>query len=214
MSISLIVQRLYLVGMVKQPTAEQTEFQMSNEDFPALPGTQLNDLMSSSSSQQLNLNHSIGGGSNVVNSGDGLDCPNGSTRDLDGKTLHHMSGDMQNDSSAQDKAFKRGIQTSPDGMLMTNNRIDEFFIILFLSLTLYFYTKQNTTGIVTNIPASMVNNQFGMVGLLTFIRAAESNPNLVTLAMGQDLTGLGLNLNSQENLYPSFGGPFSDQPSR
>lgn len=70
------------------------------------------------------------------------------------------------------------------------------------------------TGIVTNIPASMVNNQFGMVGLLTFIRAAESNPNLVTLAMGQDLTGLGLNLNSQENLYPSFGGPFSDQPGR
>lgn len=69
-------------------------------------------------------------------------------------------------------------------------------------------------GIVTNIPASMVNNQFGMVGLLTFIRAAESNPNLVTLAMGQDLTGLGLNLNSQENLYPSFGGPFSDQPGR
>lgn len=67
---------------------------------------------------------------------------------------------------------------------------------------------------VTNIPASMVNNQFGMVGLLTFIRAAESNPNLVTLAMGQDLTGLGLNLNSQENLYPTFGGPFSDQPCR
>lgn len=69
-------------------------------------------------------------------------------------------------------------------------------------------------GHVTNIPASMVNNQFGMVGLLTFIRAAESNPNLVTLAMGQDLTGLGLNLNSQENLYPTFGGPFSDQPCR
>lgn len=70
------------------------------------------------------------------------------------------------------------------------------------------------SGLVTNIPASMVNNQFGMVGLLTFIRAAESNPNLVTLAMGQDLTGLGLNLNSQENLYPTFGGPFSDQPCR
>lgn len=123
--------------MVKQPTAEQTEFQMSNEDFPALPGTQLNDLMSSSSSQQLNLNHSIGGGSNVVNSGDGMDCPNGSTRDLDGKTLHHMSGDMQNDSSAQDKAFKRGIQTSPDGMLIPFNRI--FFLTnrIFHPMNLY-----------------------------------------------------------------------------
>ncbi|XP_065094810.1 regulator of gene activity isoform X2 [Ochlerotatus camptorhynchus] len=69
-------------------------------------------------------------------------------------------------------------------------------------------------GMVTNIPASMVNNQFGMVGLLTFIRAAESDPNLVTLAMGQDLTALGLNLTSIENLYPSFGGPFADSPAR
>lgn len=100
--------------MVKQPTAEQTEFQMSNEDFPALPGTQLNDLMSSSSSQQLNLNHNIGG-SGVGNSGDNMDCANGS-RELDSKSHHHMSVDMQGDSSsAQDKAFKRGIQTSPDG---------------------------------------------------------------------------------------------------
>lgn len=101
------------VGMVKQPTAEQTEFQMSNEDFPALPGTQLNDLMSSSSAQQLNLG-GIGVCSNVGNSMDGLDHSNGS-RDMD-KAHHHMTGDLQSDSSsAQDKAFKRGIQTSPDG---------------------------------------------------------------------------------------------------
>lgn len=60
----------------------------------------------------------------------------------------------------------------------------------------------------------MVNNQFGMVGLLTFIRAAESDPNLVSLAMGQDLTALGLNLNSPDNLYPSFGGPCMDLPLR
>lgn len=29
--------------MVKQPTSEQSEFTMSNEDFPALPGTQNSD---------------------------------------------------------------------------------------------------------------------------------------------------------------------------
>lgn len=67
---------------------------------------------------------------------------------------------------------------------------------------------------MTNIPTTMVNNQFGMVGLLTFIRAAESDPNLVTLALGTDLTGLGLNLNSQDSLHPSFAGPFSDFPCR
>ena len=69
-------------------------------------------------------------------------------------------------------------------------------------------------GRVTNIPASMVNDQFGIVGLLTFIRAAETDPNLVSLALGQDLTALGLNLNSPDNLYPTFGGPWAEYPCR
>ncbi|RWS05638.1 hypothetical protein B4U79_10146, partial [Dinothrombium tinctorium] len=67
-------------------------------------------------------------------------------------------------------------------------------------------------GRVTNIPPGMVTDQFGMVGLLTFIRAAESDPNLVSLALGTDLTTLKLDLNSQENLYSTFPGPWSDQP--
>lgn len=70
------------------------------------------------------------------------------------------------------------------------------------------------SGKVTNIPPTMVKDQFGMVGLLTFIRAAETDPNLVSLALGQDLTTLGLNLNSPDNLYPTFGGPWSDAPCR
>lgn len=61
----------------------------------------------------------------------------------------------------------------------------------------------------------MINNQFGMVGLLTFIRAAETeDPNLVSLALGQDLTALGLNLNSSDNLYTNFGGPWAEIPCR
>ena len=51
---------------------------------------------------------------------------------------------------------------------------------------------------MTNIPAGMVTDQFGMIGLLTFIRAAETDANLVALAPGVDLTSLGLNLNSLE----------------
>nr|CAD7423753.1 unnamed protein product [Timema monikensis] len=109
------------VGMVKQPTAEASEFTMSSEDFPALPGTQSTE------------------------------------------------------------------GPSPGG---------------------------SVSGQVTNIPGSMVKDQFGMVGLLTFIRAAETDPNLVSLALGQDLTALGLNLNSPENLYPNFAGPWAETPCR
>lgn len=167
--------------MVKQPTAEQSEFTMSSEDFPALPGTQITD------------------GTMAHPSGhDGAD------KGMVGAANSGM--DLQTDnSSMNDKAFKRGVQTSPDGLY--SNFVCCFALKITKVCCLFL-------GKVTNIPASMVNNQFGMVGLLTFIRAAESDPNLVTLAMGQDLTGLGLNLNSQENLYPTFGGPFADQPCR
>ena len=93
------------------------------------------------------------------------------------------------------------------------------------------------SGLVTNIPANMVVDQFGMIGLLTFIRAgnlsllfpwptllpqtqhlqivqlslsystlpstAETDPNLVSLALGADLTTLGLNLNSEVGITNS-----------
>jgi CCR4-NOT transcription complex subunit 2 len=45
-----------------------------------------------------------------------------------------------------------------------------------------------------------------MLGLLATIRSR--NPDLSLLAHGVDLTGLGLNLNSSEPLYPSFTSPF------
>lgn len=36
-----------------------------------------------------------------------------------------------------------------------------------------------------SIPPGMVQDQFGMMGLLTFIRGAETDPNLVSLALGR-----------------------------
>ncbi|XP_058529601.1 CCR4-NOT transcription complex subunit 2 isoform X7 [Ochotona princeps] len=69
-------------------------------------------------------------------------------------------------------------------------------------------------GRVTNIPPGMVTDQFGMIGLLTFIRAAETDPGMVHLALGSDLTTLGLNLNSPENLYPKFASPWASSPCR
>ncbi|XP_058117995.1 regulator of gene activity [Anopheles ziemanni] len=186
------------VGMVKQPTSEQIAFTMSNEDFPALPGTQnAEGSQMGAASQGLQGvhhhhhpdHHGGGGGGGGVGgndslggkgSGGGSGGPVGSAAGM-GMDLQSDSG---NSNVNMDKgAMKRGVQTSPSGS-------------------------------VTNIPASMVNNQFGMVGLLTFLRAAETDPNLVTLAMGQDLMALGLNLTAVENLYPSFGGPFADAPAR
>lgn len=70
-------------------------------------------------------------------------------------------------------------------------------------------------GTVKNIPPTMLNDQFGMAGLITFLRAIENDSGLVALALGNDLTALGLNLNiTERNLYASFAGPWADYPCR
>ena len=43
-----------------------------------------------------------------------------------------------------------------------------------------------------SIPPRMVQDQFGMMGLLTFIRGAETDPNLVALALGRYIMSISL----------------------
>uniref|UniRef100_A0A1I7YH99 NOT2_3_5 domain-containing protein n=1 Tax=Steinernema glaseri TaxID=37863 RepID=A0A1I7YH99_9BILA len=72
-------------------------------------------------------------------------------------------------------------------------------------------------GTVTNIPPTMLADQFGMAGLLTFIRAIDSDRSIIQLALGSDLTNLGLNINASDynkTLYGSFGGPWADHSCR
>jgi CCR4-NOT transcription complex subunit 2 len=53
---------------------------------------------------------------------------------------------------------------------------------------------------------------YGLLGLLGVIRI--NDPELVSLALGIDLTTLGLNLNSPDNLYKTFGSPWSNEPAK
>lgn len=54
--------------------------------------------------------------------------------------------------------------------------------------------------------------KFGLLGLLDVIRM--TNVDLNTLALGSDLTTLGLNLNSAECLYSTFASPWAEAPCR
>ena len=56
------------------------------------------------------------------------------------------------------------------------------------------------------------SERYGLLGLLSVIRMTD--PDLNTLALGTDLTTLGLNLNSSECLHSSFTSPWSNTPSR
>lgn len=53
-------------------------------------------------------------------------------------------------------------------------------------------------------------DRFGMLGLLNTIKMV--NPALTSLALGIDLTTLGLNLNSSESIYKRFASPWSEEP--
>jgi len=50
------------------------------------------------------------------------------------------------------------------------------------------------------------------MGLLSVIRMTDQDLN--TLALGTDLTTLGLNLNSSECLYATFASPWADSPAQ
>jgi CCR4-NOT transcription complex subunit 2 len=70
-------------------------------------------------------------------------------------------------------------------------------------------TIPNTNG----LPSSTITDQYGLVGLLQMIQQAEKNPDTSTL-LNYDLTTLGLSMESQNDLYPSFLSPFSDSQAR
>lgn len=60
--------------------------------------------------------------------------------------------------------------------------------------------------------ASANSSSYGLLGLLNVINMTSADLN--TLALGTDLTTLGLNLNSTEPLYSTFASPWADQPCR
>ncbi|KAK9280552.1 hypothetical protein L1049_014245 [Liquidambar formosana] len=60
--------------------------------------------------------------------------------------------------------------------------------------------------------AQSAPDRFGLLGLLSVIRM--SDPDLTSLALGIDLTTLGLNLNSPENLHKTFASPWSDEHAK
>lgn len=61
-------------------------------------------------------------------------------------------------------------------------------------------------------PALAQEDVYGLLGLLSVIRMTD--PDLTTLALGTDLTTLGLNLNSPDPLWKTFVSPWAEGPSK
>ncbi|XP_020588736.1 probable NOT transcription complex subunit VIP2 isoform X2 [Phalaenopsis equestris] len=64
-----------------------------------------------------------------------------------------------------------------------------------------------------SVQGTQISERFGLLGLLGVIRG--NDPNLTSLAMGMDLTTLGLNLLSPPgDLHKKFSSPWSDEPAK
>ncbi|GIX92481.1 hypothetical protein CDAR_400422 [Caerostris darwini] len=216
------------VGSIAAMTANRTGFTQSNRGFP-LQGLMNNNMQSNnfSSSPAIDLsefpsltNRSTQENSNASMSHNPMagrppyvgmvkqptnDSNEFQIHSEDFPALPGSQTQENNQENVNKSASGRCLEPSKDSNHFTNDKSNS-------SQKRGIQTSKD--GRVTNIPPGMVTDQFGMVGLLTFIRAAESDPKLVSLALGSDLTTLGLNLNTTDNLYPSFAGPWSEHPCR
>ncbi|XP_034529404.1 CCR4-NOT transcription complex subunit 2-like isoform X3 [Notolabrus celidotus] len=190
------------VGMVTKPSSEQSQdFSIHNEDFPALPGPnyQTKDPTSTNEDSKTVRHSSF---SCFFHDFLCVSSPRLLSHAALSSALFSSSNQNLN-SSGKPASNSDGPKFPGDKSSAPSNNNQQKKGIQVLP-----------DGRVTNIPVGMVTDQFGMIGLLTFIRAAETDPGMVHLALGSDLTTLGLNLNSPENLYPKFASPWASAPCR
>jgi len=67
-------------------------------------------------------------------------------------------------------------------------------------------------GVSSHGSGAARGDRFGLMGILSVIRMTDQDLN--TLALGTDLTTLGLNLNSSDCLYATFASPWADSPAQ
>ncbi|KAK1437061.1 hypothetical protein QVD17_02846 [Tagetes erecta] len=223
-------------GLGVSPIVHQNqEFSIQNEDFPALPGfkggnadygidlhqkEQLHENASMVQSPHFSMGRSSG-----FNLGGAFSSlhphQQGSNQDL-----HHLHGsDMFQGSHSSYHSQASG----PPGVgLRSLNSVNTISgVDSFDQLIQHYPPPQNQSqfrlqqmsgtgkpyrdqGIMSMQAGQTSPDRFGLLGLLGVIRM--SDPDLTSIALGIDLTTLGLNLNSQENLYRTFGSPWSDEP--
>ncbi|KAB2028441.1 hypothetical protein ES319_D05G099900v1 [Gossypium barbadense] len=210
------------------PIVQQNqEFSIQNEDFPALPGfkggnadyamdlhqkEQLHDnTISMMQSQQFSM-----GRSGAFN--------------LGGSYSSHRPQQQQHAPSASSSGVSFASNSGPPGIgLRPLNSSNTVSGMGYDQLIQQYQQHQNQSpfrlqqmsavnqsfrepGLKSTQAAQSDSDPFGLLGLQSVIKM--TNPDLTSLALGIDLTTLGLNLNSSENLHKTFGSPWSDEPAK
>jgi len=186
-----------------------SNFNMATEDFPALPGAPPSSSSSSnvpvgSVSGDIGTSGSSsllmgGGNGGVINSSQGGSGLGGVGSNVGGPSRLAVAGSIYggNDQDLSDGPGLLG-GGGPGGGLVN------------LSQQQQQLNQSNTQRTKTDAtPAgTALSGDYGLLGLLGVIRMTDADRN--ALALGSDLTMLGLNLGSSEHIYNTFSGPWSE----
>lgn len=195
---------------------QNQEFSIQNEDFPALPGykgnssdyaamelhhkEQLHENVSGMQTQQYPMSRSVG-----LNLGNSYP-PN--------RQQHQQGANSVHNAGTQNIGLRPLSQTSSLGSYdqflqpYQQPQPQNHFRLQQMSSAVHPYRDQ-----IQKIQAGpSPPDPYGLLGLLGVIRTNDAE--LASLASGIDLTTLGLNLNSQDNLYKTFGSPWSNEPAK
>ena len=180
---------LYRLAMGGLPNGSSA-FKVENEDFPALGAPNSNS-----------------GGASGLTVGGGVDGTTGAEGGAGGLggVVGGSTSLMEGGLTAAGAGLVGGNNLDYTGLVGGGNNSNQS------SQSRTNATTSQQQGSSSGTTGSAIGGDYGLLGLLSVIRMTDADRN--RLALGSDLTVLGLNLNSNDNLYSTFGGPFSDKPA-
>ncbi|CAN6350637.1 unnamed protein product [Urochloa humidicola] len=195
---------------------QNQEFSIQNEDFPALPG-----YKGSSSDYGMDMHHKDHLHENV-NIMQAQHYPMARSSGFNLGSSYPPRQHQQSANSVQNAGLENiGLRPANSPSPSSNSGVYEQFMQQYHQpQTQNSLRLQATSGPQSFKDQSQKSAQgsqappdpYSLLGLLSLIRLKEPGPT--ALALGIDLTSLGLNLNSQDNLYKTFGSPWSNEPAK
>jgi CCR4-NOT transcription complex subunit 2 len=190
--------------------ANGTNFSMTTEDFPALGGTALgqqqapmgSSLLASQRAPSSGMKQSLVGGGNNNNGGyAGSDFAEHGTSNESSAAAGLLGGAGL---GGLGPALQQQHHSSATGAARTQQQSHPALSAAVGS------GSATQTAAATSGGGNALAGDYGLLGLLAVIRMTDADRN--ALALGSDLTLLGLNLGSAEQIYSTFSSPWLDAP--
>ncbi|KAL6501652.1 hypothetical protein OROGR_026785 [Orobanche gracilis] len=196
---------------------QNQEFSIQNEDFPALPGYKANAEYTINAHQKEQMRGSM---ANLMQSQQ-LSMGRASGLNFGGSySSHHPQ--QHRASSINGTGASYLTSGSQDLHFHGPDVVDLLCFLVFANKAGGYPQFQQSHSRLINPfrdkdmksaqGSQSLSDHYGMLGLISIIKMV--NPALTSLALGIDLTTLGLNLNSSETLHKKFASPWSDEPIR